>query len=152
MKLNRAMFPVWGLGTVPFLIPHISFNDNFSTLSTIHSPWYNCNGWLGIWLVTYSTIQHAITERKMKAVFSAVCWSFLAQVVFEYGSHTENGESLDAEQQTLDWKVSGSSPGRSGRRILFSGVNFLCWFFRQYLFHPHVTPVECKEPVILPKV
>ena len=30
------------------------------------------------------------------------------------------------ERQTHDWKVAGSNPCRSGRRIFFSRVNFLC--------------------------
>ena len=30
------------------------------------------------------------------------------------------------ERQTHDRKVPGSSPGKSGGRIFFSGVNFLC--------------------------
>ena len=31
------------------------------------------------------------------------------------------------ERQTRDWKVPGSNPCRSGGRIFFSRVNFLCW-------------------------
>ena len=30
-------------------------------------------------------------------------------------------------RRTRDWKVPGSSPCRSGRRMFFSRVNFLCW-------------------------
>ena len=41
------------------------------------------------------------------------------------------------ERQTRDRKVAGSSPGRSGGRIYFSRVNFLCWL----LFWYHSTPV-----------
>ena len=31
------------------------------------------------------------------------------------------------EHWTHDWKVPGSNPCRSGRRIFFSRVDFLCW-------------------------
>ena len=43
-----------------------------------------------------------------------------------------------------DWKVAGLIPGRSGRRILFSSVNFLCWLLFQYLFHTHISTVAHK--------
>ena len=49
------------------------------------------------------------------------------------------------EHQTHDRKVTGSNPCRSGRRILFSRVNFLCWLLLQYQFHPCVTTVACKR-------
>ena len=31
------------------------------------------------------------------------------------------------ERRTRDWKVPGSNPSRSGGRIFFSRVDFLCW-------------------------
>ena len=37
-----------------------------------------------------------------------------------------SGGSSVVEHQTRDQKVSGSSLGRSGGRIFFSRVNFLC--------------------------
>ena len=49
------------------------------------------------------------------------------------------------ERQTRDQKVPGSSPGRSGRRIFFSRVNFLCWIVFQYPLHPCVTAVALKR-------
>ena len=49
------------------------------------------------------------------------------------------------ECQTHDWKVVGSSPGRSGRRIFFSRVNFLRWLLFQYPFHPCVTAAARKQ-------
>ena len=49
------------------------------------------------------------------------------------------------EHQTHDLKVPGSSPGRSGGRIFFSRVNFLCWLLFWYPFHPCVTAVACKR-------
>ena len=46
---------------------------------------------------------------------------------------------------THDWKVAGSNPFRSGGRIFFSRVNFLCWLLFRYPFHPRVTAVACKR-------
>ena len=49
------------------------------------------------------------------------------------------------ERWTRDWKVVGSNPCGSGRRIVFSRVNFLCWFLFRYPFHPRVTAVTHKR-------
>ena len=46
---------------------------------------------------------------------------------------------------TCDWKVTGSNPWRSGARIFFSRVNFLCWLLFWYPFHPRVTAVAHKR-------
>ena len=46
---------------------------------------------------------------------------------------------------TCDWKVVGSNPCRSGGRIFFSRVDFLCWLLVRYLFHPCVTAVAHKR-------
>ena len=52
------------------------------------------------------------------------------------------------KHRTGDWKVAGSSPRRSGRRIFFSRVNFLCcWLLFRYPFHPRVTAVARKRRV-----
>ena len=40
---------------------------------------------------------------------------------------------------------SGLNPCRSGGRIFFSRVDFLCWLLFQYLFHPCVTAVAHKR-------
>ena len=40
-----------------------------------------------------------------------------------------------------DRKVAGSSPCRSGRRIFFSRVNFLCWLLFRYPFYARVTAI-----------
>ena len=50
------------------------------------------------------------------------------------------------ECRTRDWKVTGSNPCRSGWRIFFSRVNFLCWLLFRYPFHPCVTAVARKRP------
>ena len=49
------------------------------------------------------------------------------------------------ERQTHDWKVAGSNPCWSGRRIFFSRVDFLCWLLFRYPFHPCVTAVARKR-------
>ena len=46
----------------------------------------------------------------------------------------------------LDWKVAGSNSCRSGGKIFFSRVNFLCWLLFRYLCHPCVTAVAHKRP------
>ena len=49
------------------------------------------------------------------------------------------------ERWTHDRKVVGSNPWRSGGRIFFSRVKFLCWLLFRYPFHPRVTAVACKR-------
>ena len=49
------------------------------------------------------------------------------------------------ERRTRDWKVTGSNPCRSGGRIFFSRVDFLCWLLFLYPFHPCVTAVAHKR-------
>ena len=40
------------------------------------------------------------------------------------------------QHRTRDWKVAGSNPCWSSRRIFFSRVDFLCWLLFRYPFHP----------------
>ena len=40
-----------------------------------------------------------------------------------------SGDDSVVERRTRDLKISRSSPGRSGGRISFSRVNFLCWLY-----------------------
>ena len=49
-------------------------------------------------------------------------------------------------RRTRNRKVASSNPGRSGARIFFSRVNFVCWLFIQCPFHPHVAAVAHKRP------
>ena len=49
------------------------------------------------------------------------------------------------ERRTRDWMVVGLNPCRSGGRIFFSRVDYLCWLLFQYLFHPCVTAVARKR-------
>ena len=50
------------------------------------------------------------------------------------------------ERRTRDRKVAGSNPCRSGGRIFYSRVSFLCWLLFRYPFHPRVTAVARKTP------
>ena len=56
------------------------------------------------------------------------------------------GTAQQLERQTRDRKVMGSNPWRSGGRIFFSRVNFLCSLLLWYPFHPHVTAAAHKRP------
>ena len=58
-------------------------------------------------------------------------------------------DSSVVEHRTCHGKVVGLSPSRSGRRIFFSRVNFLCRFSFWYLFHPLVTTVAYNSVPIL---
>ena len=49
------------------------------------------------------------------------------------------------ERRTRDWKVAGSNPCWNGGKIFFSRVDFLCWLWFRYPFHPRVTTVARKK-------
>ena len=70
---------------------------------------------------------------------------FVSSLGFDCSWLLGSGEGSFGERQTRDRKVSGSSPGRSDGRILFSRVSFLCWFLFRYPFHPGVTAVARKK-------
>ena len=54
------------------------------------------------------------------------------------------------ERQTHDRKFASSNPGKSGERIFFARVNFVCWLLfgvcSIHGFHPCVTAVARKRP------
>ena len=50
------------------------------------------------------------------------------------------------EQWTGDWKILGSSSSTSGRRNVFSRVNFLCWLLFLYPFHPMLLQQHITDP------
>ena len=58
------------------------------------------------------------------------------------------GSGNNSVVRALDlWsKGYSSNPCRGGGRMFFTRVDFLCWLFFQYLFHPCVTAVACKRP------
>ena len=60
-------------------------------------------------------------------------------------SHYITGIAQWLERRVRDWKVAGSNPCRSGGRIFFSRVNFLCWLLFRYPFYPRVTAVARKR-------
>ena len=49
------------------------------------------------------------------------------------------------ERRIRDWKVAGSNPCRSGGRLFFSVIDFLCRLLFWYPFHPGVTAVARKR-------
>ena len=53
------------------------------------------------------------------------------------GGEGEGQKSLLVERRTRDRKVASSKPGRSGGKMFFSRVNFVCWL----LFGVHSTPM-----------
>ena len=59
--------------------------------------------------------------------------------------YTRAGTAQWLEHRTSDWKVTGLNPCRSGGRIFFSRVDFLCWLLFWYPFHPRVTAVARKR-------
>ena len=59
--------------------------------------------------------------------------------------HREAGIAQWLERRTRDWNVAGSSPGRSGGRIFFSRVDFLCWLLFRYPFNPRVAAAARKR-------
>ena len=50
------------------------------------------------------------------------------------------------ERVARDRKVAGSNPGRSGGRIFFSGVKFVCWLLFDIRPNPRVTALARKRP------
>ena len=64
-----------------------------------------------------------------------------------HGTHTMGSrDSLTVEHRTRDRKVASSNPGRSGRRIFFSKINFLCWLLHGVRSTTRVTAVARKRP------
>ena len=57
----------------------------------------------------------------------------------------EDGIAQWLERWSRDQKVSGLSHSRSGGRIFFSRVNFLCRVSFWSPFHPNVTAAACKK-------
>ena len=53
------------------------------------------------------------------------------------------------ERRTRDRKVSSSNPGRSGGRIFFSRVNFVCWLLFGVISTPVLPQWHVKDPSTL---
>ena len=54
-------------------------------------------------------------------------------------------DSTVVECRTCDRKFTRLSPGRSGRRMFFSRVNFSCWLLIQYRLHPCAKAAACER-------
>ena len=70
-----------------------------------------------------------------------VGWRKLAVLLLTLGA----GITQWLERRTRDQTVAGSNPRRSGGRIFFSRVEFLCWLLFRYPFHPRATAVVRKR-------
>ena len=102
-----------------------------------------------VWFVTRCWTLHITTSPHHCAANHAVnCekhnWSY--KMWSTWVLHYEAGTVQWLEHRTRDWKVAGLNPCRSGGRIFFSRVNFLCWLIFRYPFHPRVTAVVRKRP------
>ena len=65
-----------------------------------------------------------------------------ANRLWEQSRGRQSGDCSGLQRRTRDRKVSGSSPGRIGRRIFFSIVNFLCWLLYRYPSPPPPPPTR----------
>ena len=61
-------------------------------------------------------------------------------------SHNVGEESLSAKHQTCRQEVVSLSPDSNGRRIVFSGVNFLCWLVFSDHFNIVLLQWHVKDP------
>ena len=72
-----------------------------------------------------------------------VCSCQSIQMLFQqFKKHLQAGIAQWSEWWTCDQKVMGSSPGRSGRKVFFSRVNFLCWLLFGILSTPVLTVIK----------
>ena len=98
---------------------------DYLSVTDIFLPFYNLSPvWEGFWCSTTYYLFGAPVVDVLQLSSSGPCSSC---------STTYNRDSSVVQCGTHDRKkkVKGSSPSRSGRRIFFSRVNFLCWL----LFH-----------------
>ena len=72
-----------------------------------------------------------------------LCGHLVERLIFR--DLSASGIAQWLKRWTRDWKVAGSNPCRSSRRIFFSRVDFLCWLLLWYLFHSCVTTVARKR-------
>ena len=98
------------------------------------------------------TLQELVTPQKGHSFISAqLSADSVSAIRFGYswdcGSNFVQGAGIAQwlERRTRDWKVAGSKPCRSGGRISFSTIDFLCWLLFRYPFHPRVTAVARKR-------
>ena len=102
---------LWRMAELPRHFVWETITDSFSS-----SRW---------WFSTHSCFGHDTT--KTAALYDS-----------KIKGSTACRDSLLVERRTRDRKVASSNLGRSGRRIFFSRVNFVCWL----LFGVRSTPVS----------
>ena len=112
------------------------FPLNLSSLSHVaHYQWNNrkrlADHDIMYWSVRHASLVHDITDCQAQngstqgLVLFLNCYSQMS--FLNTLDHNESQDSLVVEHQTRDRKVLNSSPGKSGRRIFFSKVNFV-WY------------------------
>ena len=92
-------------------------------------------------------VARAAMEQLPNAGTARILYSITMQLPTKQGTQF-SGErwQLNGRAAERDRKVSGSNPGRSGGRILFSMVNFLCWLLFRYLLpQSYATTVARKR-------
>ena len=99
-----------------------------------------------LWKITvFSYCQNRSVCLMFDTLSCPLCQSVTVCALCQYITVCPAGIAQWLECWTRDWKVAGSNPCRSGGRIFFSRVNFLCWLLFQYPFHPRVTTVAHKR-------
>ena len=66
------------------------------------------------------------SEEKKMVILGVEAFLSPSPTPFIIAEGAQSQDSLLVERRTRDRKVASSNPGRSGRRIFFSGVNYLC--------------------------
>ena len=72
--------------------------------------------------------------------------TYISRLYVKKKKSTRVGIACWYEHRTRDRKVASSNPGRSGGRIFFSSVNFVCRFLFGVFSTPRVTAVARKRP------
>ena len=91
--------------------------------ATLASPWWLSHHSKSVWIIAHcEALQFAVLPNEFLDI--RVCIScLLFSTLFLTGSRN----SLLVEHRTRDRMVASSKPGRSGGRIFFSRVHFVCW-------------------------
>ena len=100
----------------------------------------------GLW-VWNSTAMREENRARIWHVFTTSSRAVAAQYVMDtttFGLHGFPRGAHWLERRTRDRKVPGSSPGKSGGRIFFHRINFLCGFLFRCLFQARVTAAAHK--------
>ena len=79
-----------------------------------------------------------------RQMLEAVSWKIPRRTLKTHTLSSAFFTSFPSDQHVDSVLVGEICPGRSGGRIFFSNVNFLCWLLLPYPFHPRVTAVARK--------